>query len=232
MKQDYFRGFKIFKIIQLIILFIFAGTFFLLIYVDSELRNYVYSNKNILTICVFLWAFMIYNTVCIILDFYQLEGHIAHDNTLNKAVYTDSLTGIPNRFGVDRIFEEYSLDKDISQVGCILIKIANLAEVNQKKSRIVGDLLLVDFSRIVERIGAHYGFVGRNNGNEFLVVMDNCDRAKLEGFIKEMQGEIESHNRIESNEQIAIKTTSLLNIEEKENDFTDLIVSLYSKARG
>ena len=232
MKQDYFKGFKIFKIIQLIILFIFAATLFLLIYVDSELRNYVYSNKNILTICVFLWAFMIYNVVCIILDFYQLEGHIAHDNTLNKAVYTDSLTGIPNRFGVDKIFEEYSQGKDISRVGCALVKIANLEEVNKKKSRLVGNLLLVDFSRIIERVGAHYGFIGRNNGNEFLVVIDECNNDKLDRFIAEINEEIGSHNRIESNEKLVISIISVLNIEEKEEDFTNLIMNLYNKARG
>lgn len=232
MKQDYFKGFKIFKIIQLIILVIFAATFFLLIYVDSELRNYVYSNKNILTICVFLWAFMIYNVVCIILDFYQLEGHIAHDNTLNKAVYTDSLTGIPNRFGVDRIFEEYSQGKDISEVGCVLVKIANLEEVNRKKGRLVGNLLIVDFSRIIERVGSHYGFVGRNNGNEFLVVIDDCSRDKLERFEIEIGNEINAHNCIESNENIVINAISLLNTDAKEDDFTELIVKLYNKARG
>lgn len=232
MKQDYFKGFKIFKIIQLAILVIFALTFFLLIYIDDDLRMYVYSNKNILTICVFLWAFMIYNVVCIILDFYQLEGHIAHDNVLNKAVYTDSLTGIPNRFGCDRIFEKYSDMDDISGIGCALISISNLDEINHNKGRFAGNLMLISFSRIIERVGAHYGFVGRNNGNGFLVVIENCDENKINGFLEELRNEIDSYNNIESNEFINYDATQLLNKDVLENDFTNLIAKLYDKARG
>lgn len=232
MKQDYFKGFKIFKIIQLAILVIFALTFFLLIYIDDDLRMYVYSNKNILTICVFLWAFMIYNVVCIILDFYQLEGHIAHDNVLNKAVYTDSLTGIPNRFGCDRIFEKYSDMDDISSIGCALISISNLDEINHNKGRFAGNLMLISFSRIIERVGAHYGFVGRNNGNGFLVVIENCDENKINGFLEELRNEIDSYNNIESNEFINYDATQLLNKDVLENDFTNLIAKLYDKARG
>ena len=232
MKQDYFKGFKIFKIIQLIILVIFAFTFFLLIYLDTDLRGYIYSNKNILTICVFLWGFMIYSVVCIILDFYQLEGHIAHDNVLNKAVYTDALTGIPNRFGCDKIFEEYSGDRDISKIGCALVTISNLNEVNHNKGRHVGNLMLINFSRMIERVGAHFGFVGRNDGNGFLVVIDNCDRLKMNKFKEELAGEISSYNMLDINEHIYIEVTDLLNEETKENDFTSLVVELYDKARG
>lgn len=232
MKQDYFKGFKIFKIIQLIILVMFAFTFFLLMYLDVSLRDYVYSNKNILTICVFLWAFMIYNVVCIILDFYQLEGHIAHDNVLNKAVYTDSLTGIPNRFGCDKIFEEYSDNKDISKIGCALITISNLDSVNHSKGRHVGNLILINFSRIIDRVGAHYGFVGRNNGNGFLVVIDNCDAAKIDKFMAELEEEIKAYNEYDTNESIDYDITNLLNEEVGEKDFTNLIVKLYDKSRG
>jgi len=232
MKQDYFKGFKIFKIIQLTILVLFAITFFLLIYLDSSLRNYLYSNKNILTICVFLWAFMIYSVVCIILDFYQLEGHIAHDNVLNKAVYTDSLTGIPNRFGCDKIFEKYSGDEDISAIGCALVRITNLNDVNHNKGRFAGNLILINFSRIIERVGSHYGFVGRNNGNGFLVVIDSCNKDKIEKFEAELNNEINSYNETENNEEIRYKITNLLNADLGEKDFTNLIVKLYDKARG
>lgn len=232
MKQDYFKGFKIFKIIQLTLLVIFAFTFFLLIYIDNDLRNYIYSNKNILTICVFLWAFMIYSVVCIILDFYQLEGHIAHDNVLNKAVYTDSLTGIPNRFGCDKIFEEYNNGKDLSHLGCALITISNLDEINHKKGRFVGNLMLINFSRMIERVGASYGFVGRNNGNGFLVVIDNCDRTKMDKFIDAVGTELDDYNKMDLNEHIDIFITDLLNDEIKDTDFANLIARLYTKARG
>lgn len=232
MRKDYFKGFKLFKIIQLAVLIIVAITFFLYIYLDARLRTGIYTNKSLLTICVFLWVFMIYSVVCIILDFYQLEGHITHDNNLNKAVYTDSLTGIPNRMGCDMIFDKYNNAIDISTMGCALIEISNLEEVNHEKGRLAGNALLVNFSRIIERVGAHYGFVGRNNGNEFLVVIENCDMDKMSNFIIELRNEIQLSNENDSRDKISIKETRVLNRDLYINDFSELVARLYEIARG
>lgn len=232
MKNDYFKGFKLFKIIQLIILVIFALAFFLNIYLDEDMRVSVYTNRSLLTICVFLWAFMLYSVVCIILDYYQLEGHIAHDNSLNRAVYTDSLTGIPNRFGCDMIFQEYTNGKDISKIGCGLIEIANLDDINRKKGRANGNVALVNFSRMIERVGSHYGFVGRNNGNEFLVVIDNCDEVKFDRFIDELGKETGEYNQLQSNDNIELSYNYLLNERENIADFTELISKVYEVSRG
>ena len=165
MRDDYFKSYKMFKFIQLALLVIFAICFFLFIFLDDNLRSSVFSNKVLLTICVFLWAFMLYSVACIIMDFRLLEGHIVHDHVLKRAVYVDSLTGIPNRFSCDQIFEKYENEQDISALGCALIRIANLDDINQDHGRSYGNVALKEFSSMVERISAYYGFVGRNNGN-------------------------------------------------------------------
>lgn len=231
MGNDYFKGFKLFKMIQLGILVVFAIMFFLYLYLDKNLRSSIYTNKSLLTICVFLWGFMIYSVVCIILDFFQLEGHIVHDNVLNKAVYTDTLTGIPNRFGCDMIFEEYSGMKDISNLGCAVIEITNLSQINHEKGRAIGNQVLVEFSKLIEKVGDKYGFIGRNNGNEFLAVIDNCDEAKMDAFFAELMKEIDEHNS-KANVQIEIVDTRILSKDVKAKDFNELIEKLYDIARG
>lgn len=232
MGQDYFKGYKLFKLIQLVILILFAIVSFLYIYLDDDLRTSIYTNKNLLTICVFIWAFMIYSVACIVLDFYQLEGHIAHDNVLNRAVYVDSLTGIPNRMGCDVIFEEYNSGRDISAIGSALIRISNLDSINHKKGRAAGNVLLVNFSRIIERVGAHYGFVGRNNGNDFLLVIDKCSQENIDSFINELKKETEAYNKIARDENIEIEITDILNEDVKSENFNEFIGQLYDKARG
>ena len=231
MKKDYFKGYKLFKIIQLALLVIFTVTFFMLLYLDDNIRSTVYTNRNILTLCVFLWGFLIYSAVCLMLDFYQLQGHIAHDNNLNKNVYIDALTGIPNRVGVDRIFEEYSAKEDVRKIGCVLISISNLEKINHEKGRKAGNVILVNFSRMIERVGAHYGFVGRNNGNEFLAVIDNCTYTKMENFLNDISEEISSYNFSGDKENMEITCTYVLNEEEEAEDFAGLIERLYLKAR-
>ena len=231
MRDDYFRSYKMFKFIQLALLVIFAICFFLFIFLDENLRTSVFSNKVLLTICVFLWAFMLYSVACIIMDFRLLEGHIVHDHVLKRAVYVDTLTGIPNRFSCDQIFEKYESETDISKLGCALICIDNLDEINKTHGRSNGNIALKEFSSVVERISAYYGFVGRNNGNEFLVVIENCNDGKMDRFANELQKEIDSYNRTSGGYEIKIRVAKILNESRKLTDFRQLIAELYGIAK-
>ena len=231
MRDDYFKSYKMFKFIQLALLVIFAICFFLFIFLDENLRTNVFSNKVLLTICVFLWAFMLYSVACITMDFRLLEGHIVHDHVLKRAVYVDTLTGIPNRFSCDQIFEKYEDAQDISHLGCALIRIDNLDSINQKYGRSSGNVALKEFSSVVERISAYYGFVGRNNGNEFLVVIENCSTDKMDRFARELQKEIDQYNRTSGGYEIVIKTATVLNESLGLKDFRELVARLYGIAK-
>lgn len=231
MRDDYFKSYKMFKFIQLALLVIFAVCFFLFLFLDDNLRTSVFSNKVLLTICVFLWAFMLYSVACIIMDFRLLEGHIVHDHVLKRAVYVDTLTGIPNRFSCDQIFEKYEGDTDISRLGCSLITIANLEEINRTHGRSSGNIALKEFSSVVERISAYYGFVGRNNGNEFLVVIENCSSDKMDKFASELQKEIDLYNRTSGGYEIKIKLAKILNESVGLKDFRELVAKLYGIAK-
>ena len=231
MRDDYFRSYKMFKFIQLALLVVFAVCFFLFIFLDENLRTSVFSNKVLLTICVFLWAFMLYSVACIIMDFRLLEGHIVHDHVLKRAVYVDTLTGIPNRFSCDQIFEKYENAADISTLGCALIVIDNLNEINTAHGRSSGNIALKDFSSVVERISAHYGFVGRNNGNEFLVVIENCGSEKMDRFASELRKEIDDYNRSSGSYEIRIKMAKLLNESQGFDDFRKMVARLYGIAK-
>ena len=220
-----------FKFIQLALLVVFAVCFFLFIFLDENLRTSVFSNKVLLTICVFLWAFMLYSVACIIMDFRLLEGHIVHDHVLKRAVYVDTLTGIPNRFSCDQIFEKYENAADISTLGCALIVIDNLNEINTAHGRSSGNIALKDFSSVVERISAHYGFVGRNNGNEFLVVIENCGSEKMDRFASELRKEIDDYNRSSGSYEIRIKMAELLNESQGFDDFRKMVARLYGIAK-
>jgi len=231
MRDDYFKSYKMFKFIQLALLVIFAICFFLFIFLDENLRTSVFSNKVLLTICVFLWAFMLYSVACIIMDFRLLEGHIVHDHVLKRAVYVDTLTGIPNRFSCDQIFEKYEAESDISALGCALIRIDNLDEINQTYGRSNGNIALKDFSSMVERISAYYGFVGRNNGNEFLVVIENCSADKMNKFADALQKEIDMYNKTSGSYAIKIKIAKVLNESLMLKDFRELVAKLYGYAK-
>lgn len=231
LKEDYFKSYKYFKVVQLSVLVLFALAFFCFLYFDKDLHQNIYTNKSLLTICVFLWAFMIYSLASIVWDFKQLEGNIVHDSYLNRTAYVDSLTGIPNRYSCDQIFEKYGHGSDISKVGCALVSISNLKEINKESGRKQGNVILCDFSRIFERIGKKYGFVGRNSGNEFLFVAEESDNEEVKKFISDLNAALEEYNG-NGPEFIEISTSFILNREQKFSEFTDLVAALYKMAKG
>ncbi len=224
MEQNSFKRFKILKIIQLAVAIVFLVAYFLLLLLTPSLRSNIYTNMSLLLLCVLLWIFMIYSFFMLLFDFRRLEISIASEHALNRKAYLDSLTGIPNRYSCDLIFDTYKDATDIDEIGCVLISISNLVEINEKQGHDAGDQALQDFSSLLEQVADSYGFVGRNGGNEFIVVLENCTEGYVTQFIKAVEEEIESRKMA-----ISIASAYVLNHYEHLQHFTDLISLVYKK---
>ncbi len=230
MGQENIKSYKIFKIIQLIVLIVFAVAFFCYLHFDPVLKNNLYSNKNLLTICVFLWAFMIYSAISLFFDFMQIERNIVDVHSLNETAYLDRLTRLPNRNTVDLLIDNYR-DRDISDTAGALITISNLAEINARKGREAGDESILTFSKAFEQVGNRYGFIGRNGGNEFLIVIENCDSDKMQSFVNDLGREIQTAFGVLKPEDIPVKISFnfAFNSEEKVATMTELISRMYKE---
>lgn len=231
MHTDRYHNFKIFKLIQLILLILFGITFFFYLNFDPLLRNNIYSNRNLLTICVFLWVFMLYSAVCIIADYSQLQKEITEAHKLNQTAYLDPLTGLPNRNGCDVIINKYTLKRDVSSIGCALIELPRIDEINVAHGRLYGDKYIRDFAVILDSTGSKYGFVGRNSGNEFLLIIEDCPAEKMQGFISELTEAINAANANGSDPALEIELSYILNEQEGLKNFLSVISTLYSRER-
>ncbi len=229
-KSDYFQSYKLFKVIQLLLLVIFALAFFFRLFGDEELRSSVYTNNSLLTICVFLWAFMIYSFISIIWDFHQLQKNIIDQHDLHRAAYLDNLTGIPNRTSCDIIFDKYESAGNINHIGCALISISNLRAINEQFGREVGNRYLQDFSNIFERLGDGYGFVGRNGGNEFIAVLEQCDQEKMDSFVRQLTTSLDEYSLTHTESPISLSVHTAINRELGVKSFTELMRLLYEEA--
>lgn len=233
MKKDSIRIYKYFKAVQLLILVVFFIAFVVYLKTDPVLSNNIFTNSKLLTICVFLWAFMIFSFITIIMDFRQLEKNITDSDDLNRIAYLDSLTGIPNRISCDIMFQKYENAPQgvISRLACSLISITNLALINEALGREKGNFLIQDFASIFETVGKGYGFVGRNGGNEFLIVIEDCDLNKMESFNKSLAAAVKEYNENSKHMPVTYKTCTVFNNELNKNTFPDVITQLY-KERG
>lgn len=233
MKKDSIRIYRFFKAVQMILLIVFFVAFFVYLKFDPVLSNNIFTNTKLLSICIFLWAFMIFSFLCIVLDFRQLEKNIADSDDLNRLAYLDSLTGIPNRISCDLIFQKYenATLSDIKDLACGLISITNLSLINEALGREKGNYLIQDFASIFEEVGKKFGFVGRNGGNEFIIVIENCNEEKMNSFLVSLSEAVKNYNETSKHMPVTYKSYNVFNSYLNKNTFAELITQLY-KERG
>ena len=224
MEQNSFKRLKILKYIQLAFAVLFFAVYFLLLFLTPSLRTNIFTNKSLLMICALLWIFMLYTFLMLLFDFRRIELSIASEHDLNRKAYLDTLTGIPNRYSCDLIFDTYKNATNISEIGCVLISISNLVEINETQGHDAGDQLLHDFSALLEKVADCYGFVGRNGGNEFIVVLENCTEGYVAQFLSAVEEEIKSCAM-----PVTIASAYVLNHYEQLEHFMDLVSLVYKK---
>ena len=129
------------------------------------------------------------------LDLTLLRSLSAKSRELNRLVYLDALTSIPNRHCLDGFLTDHISSSVLPTLGCCMLSISNLGMINTSLGRTAGDNALQDFSEILEKAGRSYGFVGRNNGNEFVLVTENASEEKMKQFLSSFEKEITSYNK-------------------------------------
>ena len=105
-----------------------------------------------------------------------------HGNDAVRAARTDPLTGLANRLLVRELLEEAVLHQWDSHAGCalLLVDLDRFKLVNDTLGHAIGDQLLVEVGRRLERAVGQGGRVGRIGGDEFAIVWSGaCDREQL-----------------------------------------------------
>jgi two-component system cell cycle response regulator len=108
----------------------------------------------------------------------QLEDRLveARETMRYKATH-DPLTSLFNR-GVIMDLLSRELIRTRRENGCTLVMLGDLdhfKDVNDRYGHIVGDEVLQEVARRLLGLVRSYDFVGRYGGEEFLVVLNNCD---------------------------------------------------------
>ncbi len=231
MKENNYKVYKIFKFCQLTVLTLLFISMLVYLKFDKTVRNNIYTNKTLLFLCVFIWISMLISFICIIIDLRQLERYISETYQLNRIAYTDSLTGLPNRLSCDTLFEKYDNTATIDDIAVALITITNLTLINEALGHEKGDNVIKDFVSLFEKTGEKYGFVGRNGGNEFLIVIEHCDEVKMAHFLDEFSESVNAYNSSSNQLPVTYKSNTAFNISEEKFTFGELVSALY-KSRG
>ena len=165
----------------------------------------------------------------LIKDMTYYKELMIESDLIRTSSYIDSLTGMPNRLRCDLIFQTYEQENDIAEVGCAVIMISNLVTINQSVNRDAGNQAIIDFCEILKDIAEDYGFIGRNSGNEFLLVVKKCNTKTMQSFFEQLGKRLQRYNTLDLNQPIEIYYKYVLNKEFHGESFNVIVTEAYHR---
>ncbi len=217
------KKFDVFKTVQLILFLVLAGISLYIILTDSRLYHLVAVDLQIRTLCILLWASLVLSFFFVFLDFSMFSSYKREFKELDYAVSSDPVSGIANRYSCDAVIEKY-LDKPLPRgIGCIMFDLTNIREINETHGHVKGNDLIREFSGILQATSANHCFVGRNGGNKFLALFENCTNEKLKSFLSRVDNKVDRHNTLPDTLPILYHYGIAFNEGEDVNSITDLI---------
>lgn len=100
----------------------------------------------------------------------------------------DMLTGLYNRYSFEEKIKNLNL-KQYHPLGIIMGDMNGLKVVNDTFGHLEGDKLLKDISRVLKKVCSEKGYVFRWGGDEFVILIPNCDESGCEGIVKQITDE-------------------------------------------
>lgn len=188
------KKFDVLKTLQLILFVILAGIGLYIILTDARLYQLIASDVQIRKLCALLWVSLVLSFFFIFMDFSLFSSYKRELKELDYAVSSDPVSGIANRYSCDALIEKY-LDKPLPPgIGCIMFDLTNIKDINEVHGHIMGNDLIREFSGILQSASYNLCFVGRNGGNKFLALFEDCTNEKLKTFLNRVDNKVQRHN--------------------------------------
>lgn len=119
---------------------------------------------------------------------------------LEQKAYLDLHTGLPNKSRCEELLHATWFIEE--PTACVIFDLNNLKHVNDTMGHSVGDQLIMNFARILRNTVPPKDFVGRYGGDEFMVVLYDADRAKIDRVLADLKNEIEQFSQYGENTEI------------------------------
>ncbi len=223
------HSYKVLKVVELSVFAVIEAMFIAILFANKTISSSIFVDRSLFRLCVIMYLTILLCLGFLIYDFFKIRELKISAHELEKMAYFDRKTGIPNRDSVSRVFDNYKGKEAMQGVGCLITKISNIKDINSRLGKEQGDRVIRDFSRLYESTGKAYGFVGRNGGNEFITIIENCNRARINTYLDLLQRSLDQYNKGNEDQPILIRTEYSLFDETRVDNFSDLIADVYAK---
>ncbi|MCC5894285.1 MAG: diguanylate cyclase [Alkalibacterium sp.] len=123
----------------------------------------------------------------------------------------DFLTGLYNVRRFDEVWERSAetIRKNQGALTLLMLDIDHFKTINDTHGHAVGDLILIELSRLMEKSMADEGTVFRKGGEEFAIILPRCDKSKALKLAEKLRFSIEYHDFVISEEDYLKVTVSI-----------------------
>ena len=157
-----------------------------------------------------------------IISFTSISENITDKKTIELLSQTDKLTQLSNRHKMDECliseFDRFKRAK--TPFSILLIDIDKFKEVNDNYGHQVGDIILIELSKILKENSRKIDIVGRWGGEEFLIICTNTNKSGAIIYAEKIRKKVEEFNF----PHIQNKTISIGVSEISENDTLSLLI--------
>ena len=188
------KKYTVYKTVQLVLFIAISAMVLAYIFPSKNVYHLVATDPTIRFLAIIVWAILLLSFIFILLDYVFFFNHLKEYKEMDIAVHSDPLSGIANRYSCDAMIDRY-LDKPVpDNVGAIMFELTNIQEINSLYGHIQGNMAIRDFSNILRLSSNELCFVGRNGGNKFLALFENCTEDDMRKFLARVEQRVNNHN--------------------------------------
>lgn len=186
---------------------------------------------NILLLANYWAASIIGGFVAVYIMDYLTKNETLFKENKNYAS-TDSLTGLNNVRSFDLAFDKAKqrIKKTEEPLSLLLIDIDHFKAVNDTYGHLEGDSVLKKFAAILKTSKELDDVVSRNGGEEFTLILHNCNEERAAKKAEQLRKMIESSFFIIKNDTLAIHLTVSIGVATYDEETNRDIDHLYSHA--
>ena len=111
---------------------------------------------------------------------------------MDYLLYTDKVTGLPSRNSCDEMINKIAKQGALDTFSVVSLFVTNLGEINNRYGRETGNQMLTELGLILQTIAKQYGFIGYNNGNQFLCLLEGCSYEKAKDMLDAIAMELKN----------------------------------------
>ena len=229
-RANIYNTIYVLKIISLVILVALTALLGYLFHRDKEVFHQI-SDASTPAFFIVVAVCLVFFVISILVDFYILGRTASIGRHLNKMAFIDKLTGLPNRYSCDLLIDSFAAPERLENAGFILMQIHNLVSINSENGHDNGNWLISEFCTILEDVSADYGYAGRNGGNEFILLIENCDSTAADMFLLDLTKRIHGYNEMNVGSPLEVAYARALNCDEHVEKISELVSCGYKRLR-